>query len=298
MYKIAVLMSTYNGGEYIATQIKSIYRQNYKDFELIIRDDGSAPEFREKLRALKEKYGFRLIEGENAGFLKSFRILLEQETDAELFAFSDQDDKWLPDKLRRAADWYEEHLREDVPQLFHGAYVNVDSDTGRVTEKFCFPETGYDFRRSITENHYSGFAMVVNRRMKEMMLQADFARVDYHDWWAGMIAHAFGEAYSDKKVTAGHRVHGDNVTTFNIRTRMKWLLHTLRTESDIRARCTEFLNCYGALMREEDKKMLCLFTDEKYNLPHALKKAFYPRRWRPLLSSELVMRFLMLLGRV
>ena len=296
--KIKVLLSTYNGYDFVEDQIKSIYDQTFKNFELIVRDDGSEEEFREILRGHQEKYGFTLIEGENLGFLKSFMKLLEDAGDSELYAFADQDDIWLPDKLYRAAKWYTENLDESIPQLFHGAYDNVDSDTKERISTFYFSENGYSFRRSITENHYSGFAMVINRKLRDMMLKGDVDNILYHDWWAGMIVKAFGQAYFDKKPTALHRVHGDNITTFNIKTRIKWLWESLTKENDIKKRSMEFDICFGDELTQVQKNQLSLFSNEKYSIKSALIKVFFPKRWRPILSSEIVVRFLMLIGKI
>ena len=296
--KIKVLLSSYNGYEFIEDQIKSIYDQTFKNFELIVRDDGSDDEFRDILRKYRDKYGFTLVEGENLGFLKSFMKLLEDAGDADLYAFADQDDIWLPDKLLRAAKWYTEKLDESIPQLFHGAYDNVDSDTKERISTFYFSEKNYGFRRSITENHYSGFAMVINRKLRDMMLMGDVDSIVYHDWWAGMIVKAFGQAYSDKKPTALHRVHGDNITTFSLKTRLDWLWKTLTKDNDIKLRSKEFDRCFGDELSKVQRNQLRLFSNEKYNLKYAFIKVFYPRRWRPIISSELVVRFLMLIGKI
>ena len=39
--KIVILLSTYNGEDYLAEQLDSLLKQTYSDFILIIRDDGS-----------------------------------------------------------------------------------------------------------------------------------------------------------------------------------------------------------------------------------------------------------------
>jgi len=298
MPRIIILMSTYNGDDYVEDQIRSIYEQTFQDFQLVIRDDGSEPVFLQKLEKLQRTYGFRLIEGKNAGFARSFMALLEKAGDAELYAFADQDDIWLPEKLQIAINWFDRHQREDIPQLFHNAYDIVDSDTLKKTGHFFFSEEGYDFRRSITENHYSGFSMVINQRLRKMMLRGRANRIVYHDWWAGMIAHAFGEAYSDPEVASLHRAHGDNVTTFSMKTRLQWLKKSLNTDTDIKTRSAEFARCFAKDMEPKDLRMLRLFARKRYSLRRAMKKAFYPKRWRPILSSEVISRFLMLIGRM
>ena len=108
MSKVAVLLSTYNGYNYIKEQIESIYQQSYKNFQLYIRDDGSERAFVQQLREMQVQYGFVLYEGDNVGFVKSFMQLLEMVDDTELYAFADQDDIWLENKLLEAVCWFEE----------------------------------------------------------------------------------------------------------------------------------------------------------------------------------------------
>ena len=302
MNKVAILLSAYNGDEYIEEQIRSIYNQTYKDFRLYVRDDGSAIAFQNQLKTLQKQYGFELILGENIGFVKSFMELLSKIEGAELYAFSDQDDIWLEDKLQAAVEWFEQENRErenkePIPMLYHNAYNVVQSDK-KVIDKFYFPDEGYDFRRSITENHYSGFSMVINRTLREYMLCGDSDKIGYHDWWAAMIVQAFGVAHSDDKVLALHRAHGENVTTFNWKTRVGWLKKTLTEESDIRIRCKEFKRCFYSQLIVQYEKVLDLFTEERYNPFYALRKSFFYKRWRPILSSELIVRCLMLIGKI
>lgn len=297
MKKIAVLLSAYNGDKYIEEQIASIYHQKYTDFQLYVRDDGSKKEFVELLKKLQLKYGFELITGENMGFLKSFMFLLDYAEGAELYAFADQDDIWLEDKLQNAVSWFEQDKENKTPRLYHSAYDIID-DRHNVAGHFYFPNEGYDFRRSITENHYSGFAMVINAKLREYMLKGDCDQIGYHDWWAAMIVQAFGQGWSDDRVTALHRVHGDNVTAFNMKTRLQWLKKSLLEESELHKRAVEFERCYKEELTPENRKIIQLFSARRYNLGYALKKCLYPGRWRPVLSSEIVMRFLMLIGKV
>ncbi len=298
MKKVAVLLSAYNGYDYIEEQIKSIYEQTYKKIEIYVRDDGSDEAFLKQLRLLRDEYSFTLIEGGNLGFVGSFMELLNIVNDADLYSFADQDDIWLPEKLERAVTWFDMNEKESVPLLFHSAYDVVDADTGKKKSKFYFSENGYDFRRSITENHYSGFSMVINKTLRNMMLKGTPSKIGYHDWWAAMIVKAFGTACSDEIVMSYHRSHGDNLTTFNINTRLKWLIETLNGESEIHMRCVEFDRCFGKYLSNKDFKMLDLFLQKGYHIRYALKKGLYPKRWRPVWSSELVIRFLMLVGRI
>ncbi|MDE5966698.1 MAG: glycosyltransferase [Lachnospiraceae bacterium] len=294
---VAILMSTYNGEKYIKEQIESIYAQTYKDFQLFVRDDGSEKKFVEQLEKLQQEYGFALEKGENVGFLPSFMWLLSSVDQADYFAFADQDDIWYPQKIQMAVEWMERQKDKDTPLLFHSAYDIVDTQ-GKVIDTFCFDNRGYDFRKSITENHYSGFSMVINGVLRTAMLKADLSELDYHDWWAAMIAHALGTGYFDKQVMAKHRSHGDNVTTFNFATRLRWLVENMTKGSEIRKRAGEFKKCFYDKLDTEQKKIIDLFCSESYDLKKALKKCFYYKKWRSAWSSELTLRFLMLVGKI
>lgn len=296
MKNVAVLLSSYNGDAFIEKQIESIKEQRYPNVTLYIRDDGSDEPFINQIKSLQEKYGFELFLGENIGFLRSFFWLLGHVSDADYYAFSDQDDIWLADKLADAVGWLEQNA-EDIPLLYHGAYEIQDTE-GRKKETVIYSDRGYDFRRSITENHYSGFAMVINRRMREMILKADTSRIVYHDWWAANIALGLGKAHFSSKTCAIHRAHDNNVTRITLGRRFAWFFTSLREESEIRCRMMEFKRLFYTQLSAKNQRYLDWFTNEHYHLLHAVRKCFYPKRWRPVLSSEISMRLLMLLGKI
>lgn len=296
MKEVAVLLSSYNGDAYIEEQIASIMNQDYPNCRLYIRDDGSNGKFTDKLRELQNRYDFELYLGENFGFLKSFFWLLQQIPDADYYAFSDQDDIWLPNKISDAVRWLEDNEAE-LPLLYHGAYEIQDS-AGRNKGCFIYPDNGYDFRRSITENHYSGFAMVINRTMRARMLEADADRIMYHDWWAANIALGLGKAHFSSTVCAVHRAHEHNVTRITLGRRIAWFFDTLKKESEIHCRMLEFERLFKPQLSPQNQRILNWFTDRRYHLVHAVVKCFYPKRWRPVMGSEISMRILMLLGKI
>ncbi len=296
MGKVAVLLSSYNGAAYIEKQIESIMNQDYEEFQLYIRDDGSETMFVNRLTDLQKKYGFELFIGENVGFLNSFYWLLEHVDDADYYAFSDQDDIWFSDKLSKGIEWLK-CQDSRVPLLYHGAY-EIQNTQGTKKGLFQYPDEGYDFRRSITENHYSGFAMIVNKTMRNYMLRADLQNLVYHDWWAANIALSMGKAHFSQEICAIHRDHGDNVTKITWKKRFLWFWESLQQESEIKKRMQEFDRLFGDQISLENKKILMWFAFSKYHFKYAISKAFYYKRWRPDMMSEISIRILMLLGRV
>ena len=101
--RIAVLLSAYNGEQYIEDQVRSILNQESIDsLTIIVRNDGSKDgtvDILQKLR--KEQNNIEILDEQNIGFAASFLRLLEYAYNKgyDYYAFSDQDDYWLPEKL-------------------------------------------------------------------------------------------------------------------------------------------------------------------------------------------------------
>jgi rhamnosyltransferase len=102
--KVCVLLSTYNGEAYLREQIDSILAQIDVSVELIIRDDGSKDSTVKIINEYKNQYVNVLIldSYKNLGPANSFMELLYASGDADYYAFAEQDDIWLPEKLSKA----------------------------------------------------------------------------------------------------------------------------------------------------------------------------------------------------
>ena len=100
--KINIVMSTYNGEQFLAEQIDSIQQQTFKDWQLLIRDDGSSDQTPEIIKSFVAQDP-RIVfinehDRENFGVIKNFFTLIKHDK-ADYYFFSDQDDVWLEDKL-------------------------------------------------------------------------------------------------------------------------------------------------------------------------------------------------------
>ena len=104
MKEVEILLSTYNGEKHLREQLDSfVSLENFSSVKVLIRDDGSTDSTREILCEYRDKHGFEVIFGENIGLnLSLHQLILAADKEMKYFAFSDQDDVWLPDKLTRA----------------------------------------------------------------------------------------------------------------------------------------------------------------------------------------------------
>ncbi|GEB41020.1 hypothetical protein Llac01_03600 [Leuconostoc lactis] len=98
-----IILATYNGEKYIIDQLQSLLNQSYKQFNVIIRDDGSNDRTAElvsdfiKQHRLEGQWNFKINE-KNKGWRKNFVDMLKS-VDSEYVFFSDQDDLWRIKKL-------------------------------------------------------------------------------------------------------------------------------------------------------------------------------------------------------
>ncbi|HMN49143.1 MAG TPA: glycosyltransferase family A protein, partial [Ignavibacteriaceae bacterium] len=94
---ITVLMTTYNCGEYISQAIKSVLNQTYKDFELLIIDDGSTDNTQEIVKRFMDER-IRFIQSKHIGRSSALNLGLKEASN-DLISFCDADDIIHPKKI-------------------------------------------------------------------------------------------------------------------------------------------------------------------------------------------------------
>lgn len=297
---VNVLISTYNGEKYIRQQIRSIQRQTYPDIRIYVRDDGSSDRTVQILEEYAEKEEITLIrsDGVNIGYGRSFLKLLRAAEEGDFWAFCDQDDVWHPRKVEWSLEWLSIQ-GEGIPALVGNSYVLTTEDLRSVIGTNRPPSYRFDFRRSITDCLYQGFVMTINAPLRELMLKCDDTHLISHDWWGVMLAEKFGRSYFDSRIAAKHRRLDASVSVMTLGNRFRWLKQTFLTgNSSIKSSAKEYERLFGSVMQDRDARIAHWFTHDSYHLADSLKKAFYPGRWRPSISSEIVLRFLMLTGKI
>lgn len=209
---VCVMMSTYNGEKYICEQIDSILRQSNVHVDLYIRDDGSMDSTRDILRAYAtSNNNIKLSFGENIGWKKSFMKMLENAPEADFYAFSDQDDVWMADKLSRACGNLEKE--ENKIALYGSNVVVTDSKLNNV--------------RLYNDKD----RLVINRPLKERLdlsrmpggltyvFTPDLLKImcrwlptgDYgHDFICYLLGTLFGKVIYDSQPSVYYRQHGNN----------------------------------------------------------------------------------------
>lgn len=103
---VSVVIPVYNGGRYLADAIQSVLDQTYRDFEVVVVDDGSTDDSEAVAKGFGE--AIRYLHQANGGVCKARNAGIAAAHGAYI-AFLDQDDLWLPNKLAEQVTYLENH---------------------------------------------------------------------------------------------------------------------------------------------------------------------------------------------
>ena len=212
--KVNILMSTYNGRQFLAEQIRSIQDQSYTDWTLFIRDDGSSDNTKEILKDFEHQDSrIHLIDNDksdNLGVIKSFHKLVNHDR-ADYYFFSDQDDVWLPNKLELSLKEAQNHPA-DLPLMVYMDLKVVNQDLEIMTESMVKSQSHHantELVQELTENTVTGGVAMINHALAEMWQETD--DILMHDWYLALLASAFGNLVFIDQPGELYRQHSDNV---------------------------------------------------------------------------------------
>ena len=109
---VSVIIPAYNREHIILKSVNSVLSQTYSDLELIVVDDGSSDGTRKILESINDER-FRYIYQDNAGACKARNYGIELAR-GEYIAFHDSDDLWLPTKLEKQMNIFENYNADIV----------------------------------------------------------------------------------------------------------------------------------------------------------------------------------------
>lgn len=283
---VLVLMSVYHGTDYLAEQLESIYAQQDVDVRLLVRDDGSrSGPLHDMLDAEQAAGRLQWYEGPNLRPARSFMQLLSQAPEAEYYAFADQDDVWLPDKLSAAVAKLsrcdttayttnrEEGNNEDEPALYFSQTQLVDADLKPLPNVVINPRL--TLGEALVYQFVGGNTMVFNHALRQQLLRYNPAYFRMHDIWVYDVALALeAKVVFDPKPHILYRQHGGNAVgqadSLLFRWRARW--QRLTSERHIRSRlASQLVEGYANVMPPSN---LCLIRTA------AAARHSWRARWR------------------
>jgi GT2 family glycosyltransferase len=166
--RVSVVIPVFNSAHLVGTALTSVFAQTFRDFEVIVVDDGS--EDHDELNKTLAGWAERIlcIRQLNGGGQRA--QCRHRARDGELVAFLDADDEWLPEKLARQVEYFQRTGNRATPygrgrdtssvpalpaaprhmfcELFHTAFF-VNTLTVMVPRRALIEVGGFDERREI-----------------------------------------------------------------------------------------------------------------------------------------------------
>ncbi|MBV6479462.1 MAG: hypothetical protein HGGPFJEG_02236 [Ignavibacteria bacterium] len=132
---VSILIPTLNRSSYLSQCLQSILNQTYKDFEIIVIDDGSEDDTLLRVKSLKNDK----IIYKNAGRINNISKLRNEGikiSSGEFIAFCDDDDLWEPDKLEIQLEYLKKYrvvcsnayLIDKDNCIIKNNYFNINED--------------------------------------------------------------------------------------------------------------------------------------------------------------------------
>jgi len=217
--KVAILLCTYRGQQYLAEQLDSFAAQTHADWQAWASDDGSKDGTQEILAKYQGNWPagrLTVLQGPGRGLVTNFMSLAcKGEIEADYFAYSDQDDVWEADKLERAVQWLS-GISAGTPALYCARTRLVDTQDREIGLSPLFSKPP-GFANALIQSIAGGNTMVFNRAARALLQDAGAQLpVVVHDWWTYMLVTGCGgQVFYDATPSLRYRQHDGNVIGMN-----------------------------------------------------------------------------------
>lgn len=293
MEVVAVLMSTYNGEKYIQEQLDSILQQEDVIPYIFVRDDGSDDDTYNIILKYERTYRNVFFVNkcciENKGIKHSFLELLQYALNLEkkinYFAFADQDDVWLPGKLKDAVENFK-NIKPYSPGLYFSNKTFVDRNLNVIFEE---KQKFYnDFYSLFHNTGASGCTMVFNRVLASLVARFIPQYTILHDQWVFRVAHCTGATFfNGEQSFILYRQHENNVCGIDACNPNKhnWKGLFKKKNHLLQKALIEIDDNYKDYVSDESKRYLKLIRNYRHNFRSKIALAVDPLAFQRGLKS-------------
>lgn len=212
MYKkfnVSIALCTYNGERFISQQIDSIVNQSYKDFELIIVDDGSTDRTIKIIKNFQKKYTniFLYQNSLNLGFIKNFEKAISLCKGNYIF-LSDQDDLWVNNKI----EIFIKEIKDNI--LIYSDALIIDEFDNHSSKLLVSPkklQRGSNNLPFLFDNCISGNTMMFRKELVKYILPIP-KDISFHDIWISFNATTYGRITFTREPLTFYRRYSEQIT--------------------------------------------------------------------------------------
>lgn len=299
MEKVNVLMSTYNGEKYLEEQIESILNQKNVEVNFFVRDDGSTDNTINILDKYYKHNKLIYYSEKNLGPAHSFFDLITRVPEQKYFAFSDQDDVWLPEKLSLAVEKLKKY--SDIPALYVSDTIAVDRNLNVLKNQRKMGEE-FDFGNILIKNNANGCTMVFNKRFVDIFRKADWRKFNYitaHDHFVYMLCLGIGgKVICDKASYILYRQHSKNFAGEKRSVIRKIKGNGIINNDCVRYKWAETLyENYKKYITEDNRNLLVMIINYKNSMKSRLTLAVNKKIKPKNFIEKIIIFILVILGK-
>ncbi len=215
---ISILMAVYEPRmDWLREQLESLNIQTYPNLRLYVRDDCSPTVPLEDVKALVDEcitaFPYTIEQNEeNLGSNLTFERLTK-EAEGEYFAYCDQDDVWLPEKLTVLQEIIEKERAELVCSDMYIIDGNGKQVADSITKvrKHHHLKTGSNLASELlTSNFVTGCTMMIHSDLAKEAIP--FCPHMVHDHYLALYSATKGKIFSIRRPLIQYRIHGNNQT--------------------------------------------------------------------------------------
>jgi glycosyltransferase involved in cell wall biosynthesis len=306
---VLILLATYQGERYLKDQLDSIAQQTYPHWQLLISDDGSQDGTCDIARNFSGmvRQKVNLIKGPISGSTRNFFHLMhsvDMVREAELYAFCDQDDVWLPEKLERAVKNYTSQALHSTQAYLYCTRTQVVDQNLKFLDFSPKPSKKLGFGNALLQNIASGNTMVFNHRLLTILLLVKPENSVVHDWTAYQAATGCGAVvYFDTTCSVLYRQHSNNLIGVNTSFSQKLVRLRSMVDGGYRKNANKTVAAianFESLLTVQSRNQFLLFQKMRQhkNLLRRLKTARGTRLWHQTLTGCIATFLLLIFYRI
>jgi glycosyltransferase involved in cell wall biosynthesis len=208
MPKVSVLMPMFNSEKYIGMAIESILNQTFKDFELIILNDGSTDNSKKIVESYSDSRIILIENTQNQGLART-RNRLIAEAKGDFLAWLDSDDIALPQRLQIQVDFLEKNPNHALVASWARIIGSNNLPTGNFVKSYI-PNT--DLSALLLFVNYIVQSSVMLRRnlLPDEHYNLDFPPTEDYELWVRIAKKHPIAILND--ILVDYRVHDSNIS--------------------------------------------------------------------------------------
>lgn len=215
MTAVSVVIPTFNRGAFVGHAIESVLAQTYKDYEIIVVDDGSTDGTKNRVKEFGKQVRYIYQQNRGPSAARNTGIL---NAKGQYIAFCDSDDRFLPDKLKKQMEYIRKHPH---CRFLYTWYYNVNQQGKRTKLRkpmFCKSREHLQYALFTRRFTIRTSTVLIHKKCfkKAGLFNEEYLYSQDWDMWLRLAAHYQGECLEEP--LSEYWLHNDNRSSLSVKT--------------------------------------------------------------------------------